>query len=417
MRVLLVLIPYLCIPRPFFTVKKTCLHLWISFESRTPQLAPRPASMVSSAGDPSNTVSFAAYHVLQIDGYSKTFEAFSNVHSINSRPFSVGGYTWHLQFFPKGDRPDNTDSMSFILLLDADNIDDEAVRVTTAEATLSLLDQDQKPVPYYSSTTGMVRLSKIVPGGGVGFEDFLEKEELEQSQVLNDDCFAVRVDIRIVKEEAVPSMAAVVPPSDMHQHLFDLLSSKEGADVELQAGGETFAAHRLLLGARSSVFREELFVPTPQKIIQIDDMEAPVFRAMLTFIYTDAWPADMDRQDGFGMTQRLLAAADRYNIHRLKLMCEDRLCNHIDTGSVANILALAEKHHCAGLKNACFQFLVGSSTALFAVIGTKEFARLARSCPAITKELISNVAARCREKGKIVGWNPEIPEIQYWFPI
>jgi len=124
---------------------------------------------------------------------------------------------------------------------------------------------------------------------------------------------------------------------------------------------------------------------------------------MLAFIYTDTWP-DMGGQDESAMAQRLLAAADRYGIQRLKLMCEDWLCGHIDTGSVAAILALAEKHRCAVLKKACMEFL-GSTAALFAAMGTKEFESLALSCPTITKELICNVIVRNKEKGKTVGWN------------
>jgi hypothetical protein len=89
----------------------------------------------------------------------------------------------------------------------------------------------------------------------------------------------------------------------------------------------------------------------------------------------------------------LLAAADRYSIRRLKLMCEDRLCSHIDTGSVATILALAEKHRCAILKKVCLEFL-GSAT-LFAAMGL----------PHYHQELICNVIARNQEKGKTVGWN------------
>lgn len=102
------------------------------------------------------------------------------------------------------------------------------------------------------------------------------------------------------------------------------------------------------------------------------------------------------------------------------MICEDRLCDRIDTGSVATMLALAEKHRCAGLKDACFEFL-GSSTTLFAVIATEEFKCLAQSRPAIIQELIFNVIARYREKGKIVGWNPEsedsVTKIPALFPL
>jgi speckle-type POZ protein len=155
-----------------------------------------------------------------------------------------------------------------------------------AEATFSLLDQDHKPVS--SGTTRTVDFSKF---GllGYGFKYFIRNQELERSEFLNDDCFAVRVDVHIFKQAPALPMA-LIPPSDMQRHLSGLLSSKLGGDVEFLVGGETFAAHRLVLRARSLVFKA--FVPTMTNaaVIEIEDMEAPVFRAMLAFIYTNTWP-------------------------------------------------------------------------------------------------------------------------------
>ncbi|CAN6270124.1 unnamed protein product [Urochloa humidicola] len=225
--------------------------------------------MEPSAGDPFTTVSVRAYHVLKIDGYSRSYDAFSNIHCINSCPFRAGGYSWIIRFFPKGDNPRNTDFMSFFLVLCDDNVD-EAV---TAEATFSFLDKDQKPVLSYSRTTDVINLSE---SHSIGCHDFIKRKDMKGPKFLKNGCFAIRVDIHIVKK--VPSM--VVPPSDMHQHLLGLFLSKEGADVELRVGGETFTEHRLVLGARSSVFRAELFAQkegvATDNVIQIDDLEAPV---------------------------------------------------------------------------------------------------------------------------------------------
>ncbi|OEL26889.1 BTB/POZ and MATH domain-containing protein 2 [Dichanthelium oligosanthes] len=93
------------------------------------------------------------------------------------------------------------------------------------------------------------------------------------------------------------------------------------------------------------------------------------------------------------MAQHLLVTADRYNLERLKLICEDRLCGHIDTASTATISALAEQHHCHGLKEACFRFLSTPST-LNAVMITDGFDHLTRSCPSVLKEIMANIAAR-----------------------
>jgi hypothetical protein len=81
---------------------------------------------------------------------------------------------------------------------------------------------------------------------------------------------------------------------DVHQHFDHLLKNKVGADVTFEVSGETFVAHRCVLAARSKVFMAQLFGPmtegTTSTVIQIKDMEAKVFVALLSFIYTDSFP-------------------------------------------------------------------------------------------------------------------------------
>jgi speckle-type POZ protein len=59
----------------------------------------------------------------------------------------------------------------------------------------------------------------------------------------------------------------------------------------------------------------------PRPPIKIDGMDAAVFRNLLHFIYTDTLPETA--QEDLAMTQHLLVAADRYDVQRLKLICED----------------------------------------------------------------------------------------------
>lgn len=57
------------------------------------------------------------------------------------------------------------------------------------------------------------------------------------------------------------------------------------------------------------------------------------------------------------MAQHLLAAADRYALERLKLLCETKLCEDVAINTVATTLALAEQHHCHQLKAVCLKFI------------------------------------------------------------
>uniref|UniRef100_A0A8I6YC72 BPM/SPOP BACK domain-containing protein n=2 Tax=Hordeum vulgare subsp. vulgare TaxID=112509 RepID=A0A8I6YC72_HORVV len=108
----------------------------------------------------------------------------------------------------------------------------------------------------------------------------------------------------------------------------------------------------------------------------------------------------MDQREESAMVQHLLVAADRYALERLKLICEDKLCNRIDTNSVATILALAEQHHCHELKAACLVFL-SSTTNLEAAMESEGFEYLTKTCPGVIKDfLISHVVPSLLGKRK-----------------
>jgi len=220
------------------------------------------------------------------------------------------------------------------------------------------------------------------------------RKALEGSAYLKDDCFSVRCDVTVSTTAVRIPRSVAVPPPDMHQHIGRLLESQVGTDVTFQVGEETFAAHRLVLAARSPVFMAQLFGPMKERStghVRIDDMDPRVFRAMLHFIYTDSLP-DMDSgDDARAMAQHLLVAADRYDMERLKLTCEDRLCDYINTGTAATTLVLAELHGSRGLKEACFEFLKSPGN-LKATMDCDEFQHLTNSCPSLLSELLANVA-------------------------
>lgn len=218
---------------------------------------------------------------------------------------------------------------------------------------------------------------------------------------LRDGSFSIRCDITIIKDigsaGTMDKEFVVVPRINLHRCLGDLLKNMDGADVTFHVGGEKISAHTSVLAARSSVFKAELFGAMKENLgdpIGIDDMEADVFKSLLYFIYTDSVPVlDMTSNEGeahgdVAMASHLLVAADRYNIKRLNLICEEKLCNHIDTNMVATSLALSEQHGCKGLKEACFEFLA-SPSKLKAMKASDGYEK--KSCPSVLKELITRL--------------------------
>ncbi|EER91604.1 BTB/POZ and MATH domain-containing protein 1 [Sorghum bicolor] len=338
----------------------------------------------------------SGYHVLRIRGYSSIKVAFPNGSHFDSHPFRVAGHTWVIRYYPNGDRPETADHISFYLrFMDQVGPGEEVM----AQFVFSFIDQVEMQKPAF---VGNLEARRFGTNGSWGNKEFIKKESLEQSNRLKDDCFSIRCDIIVAglpRAEAAAAFVVAVPPLELPQHLGALLLAGKGADLRFLVGDKTFAAHRCVLGARSPVFDAMLFGQmkegtATENCIRIDDMAPQVFQTLLHFIYTDSLPETIEQDDsGATMAQHLLEAADRYDLQRLKLICEDRLCQQIDVSTVATTLALAEQHHCQALKEACFEFLKSPKT-LDEVSATDGFQHLVKTSPSVLFQLMSKLAER-----------------------
>ncbi|KAM3214157.1 hypothetical protein ACQJBY_066534 [Aegilops geniculata] len=222
---------------------------------------------------------------------------------------------------------------------------------------------------------------------------------MRPSGYLKDDMLTLRCTITILKEVPVPTISAeevITPPSaNLHQHLGELLQSETGADVNFHVRGESFAAHKNILAARSPVFKAQFFGDMKEKCsahVEVKDMEATVFRVMLHFVYTNMVPElDGPLEEVTTMAQHLLAAADKYGLGRLKLICEIKLSGGISIDTAATTLVLAEQHNCLKLKAKCVKFIVSTPAVLEAVLATEGYKHLQASCPLVLTELLKSV--------------------------
>ncbi|CAL5005162.1 unnamed protein product [Urochloa decumbens] len=202
-----------------------------------------------------------------------------------------------------------------------------------------------------------------------GWSQFIAVPHLEENNVKNGRICLVCA-IMLVNDSSIP-----MPPSDLGDHLGALLDSADGTDVSFFIGGQTFQAHRTVLAARSLVFRAELLgsmAESTMSSITLQDIAPETFKLMLQFIYTDAFPEDHELGDPamrIKTLMLLLAAADRYALGRLKLLCAKRLWDNMALTSVAGTLAFADKHNCPELKEKCLDFIVTSGTRVFLTDG------------------------------------------------
>ncbi|KAL5197217.1 hypothetical protein ABZP36_000729 [Zizania latifolia] len=334
---------------------------------------------------------------------------------IASETFSVGGYQWAVYFYPDGKNPeDNSAYVSVFIALASEGTDVRAL------FELTLLDQSgkgkHKVHSHFDRSLESGPYTLKYRGSMWGYKRFFRRTALETSDFLKDDCLKINCTVGVVVStiDYYRPHSIQVPDSDIGYHFGMLLDNHEGVDVILNVGGERFHAHKLVLAARSSLFRSKFFNAVwdgekneadgrsdeLQEIV-IDDMEPKVFKAMLHFIYRDTLVDDneLNASSSEGsifdtLAAKLLAAADKYDLSRLRLLCESYLCKGISVTTVASTLALADRHHAMELKAVCLKF---AAENLSAVIRTEGFDYLKDNCPSLQSEILRTLAG-CEEE-------------------
>ncbi|XP_037480776.1 BTB/POZ and MATH domain-containing protein 1-like [Triticum dicoccoides] len=336
-------------------------------------------------------------HLFRIANYTEVKATVANREHVESSTFTVGGHEWRIDCYPNSCVKPHNGCISLFLRRTSSGAAHFLRRsagsgakadVAMASIKFSLLDRDGSPARTQSAP----------------------QRQFEKERYLKDDCLMVLCDVTVdlgLRTDSCTEVAAAPeptgewppPPFELDGELTTAIWKKQRADVRIEVGGETLAAHRWMLEARSPVFKEDLSLAfTAGKKtaeLRIDDMDAEVARALIRFIYTDALAADVRQQldAAAAMAERLLVAAHRYRVEKLKLICEEALCRHIGMSSVAATLALAERHRCPTLKKACMQF-ISSPANLVAVVATDGFEQLKIGCPPDLVDLMAKHLAK-----------------------
>nr|CAB3480396.1 unnamed protein product [Digitaria exilis] len=260
-------------------------------------------------------------HVFEIVGYSLK-RGLGVGKFVRSRVFSVGGYDWSIRFFPDGLNESCKEYVSVYLELMSNNSEVRACY------SLGLIHQASK-TPGIEWSRKLPRLFKSSDNTrrfGPRNPKFLLRTELEMDYIC-DDCLTIECNIVVAMKPQLSDVRVNyeidVPTCDIPEHFAELLDQKK-------------------------------------RVVTIKDVEPDIFKALLRFVDTGSMHGmgdDLDGDDYKDMIWHLIAAADKYAIDRLKLMCQSILSKNLSVENVATTLALADQHNCDKLKEVCIEFI------------------------------------------------------------
>jgi speckle-type POZ protein len=338
-------------------------------------------------------------------------------YSIPSGAFQIGGHTWALDcsFNRQGHL------VSIFLELLTPYIAQDLV---VAKAGLKIEDPLGR-LPAIEWRSEEAHTFTIWSGDGSGSEQtggrswklsVPEEFRGNESRYVQDDRLTILCTVEVLQEEHNSTIADDIHkllflPSEPDQKYSESERTRHACmlpDVTFVVEQTEIPAHRLVLAMRSPVFAAELLGDMRESTarrVRVDDMRASTFRAMIRFIYTDELPIKAIRNDAsqrackdkcaakrrVAMACDLLAAADRYDLEKLRLMCEEVLYESMDAASVVPTLLVAHgRYNCRQLEASCIEYLASEA----AVRATDEYKQLEEGCKSLVVEAMNKVGTR-----------------------
>ncbi|XP_058803698.1 speckle-type POZ protein-like [Phymastichus coffea] len=134
----------------------------------------------------------------------------------------------------------------------------------------------------------------------------------------------------------------------------NLINNKQFSDVRLTVQNREIFAHKLVLSANSAVFAamfQHKMLENEENIVKIDDISYNTLNVLLHFIYTGECKLSED------IVIDLFKAADKYELMKLKNICEEELCRSISVNNVIALLQLADLHSAENLKKEAIELI------------------------------------------------------------
>ncbi|XP_065205296.1 speckle-type POZ protein B-like isoform X7 [Planococcus citri] len=326
------------------------------------------------------------FHFHEAKGETLYSPAFSSTNSIDS-------LKWYLSLYPNGE----TDAKNFIGLY---------IHLSKRSGLIFIIEKIFAEVTFYSLNS-KGKEDYVVPMDvtefeypntdktGWGFDEFIKKDAKFRNKLLsNNNALTIRCEVKysnmkdITRSSHECDFDIEMPECDLSKNFALLFEKQTLTDVVLSVNGKEYPAHKAVLAARSPVFCAMFTHSTKENElgrVEIEDINEAVVEEMLKYIYT----GKCENLDG--LAEGLMAAADKYDLNRLKIMCAKKLFKVLSVENATNVLVLADMHHYEDLKREAIKFIVANFAQVFI---TKGWQNMLLSYPPLANEVCQAIARK-----------------------
>ncbi|XP_065205298.1 speckle-type POZ protein B-like isoform X9 [Planococcus citri] len=281
---------------------------------------------------------------------------------------------WYLLLYPNCSHPDGTNNLMKVSLhMSSRQYSFDKTKKIFAKMAFSILNENCKE--ERKQTTSIKEFSYNGPENTIrGFGKCIKKDANFRKKLLLNNTLRIRCEVMfsdakdIIGSSHQCEFHLDVPECNFSENFVSLLENQELTDVIISANGKDYPAHKAVLAARSPVFRAMFKYSTRENMlnrVDIEDINEIVVGEMLKYIYTGKC-SNLKK-----LAAELLAAADKYDLYQLKMICARTLLEGLSVENAAKVLVLADMHCVKELKNKVIKFIVSKPTEVLSTEGWK----------------------------------------------
>ncbi|XP_044736264.1 speckle-type POZ protein-like isoform X2 [Chrysoperla carnea] len=262
---------------------------------------------------------------------------------LTSPTFTVGknNSVWCLKLHRKFNIFDSQNYLTLYLKL----VSSDEEKPALASYKFSIINEKSEKVHEFEG------VERFAQGKKISYNITREDRVLPKTfQLLSEDKLTIFCEIIVLHDYITDHSSSIqVPESRLLDDFSMLFESKKFCDFTLTVdGGKEFQVHKNILAARS-----------------------PVFAAMFEHEMEEC-KQNRKAENLETMAGKILAAADKYDLKRLKKLCEKELCTSLTIENAAETLILADIHNADQLKAEAIYFINNNNSAVKSTTGWKE---------------------------------------------
>ncbi len=304
--------------------------------------------------------------------FSYTIENFIDLEesSIRSSEFSIRDTKWYVKVFPHYMK-DNIEYISVFMYLykSKRSVNEVIYKVSIINNKNQL------------SNTLTTNLHKYLVKGSYGYHKYIRRDRLTEDLMPNRE-LKLRFEIDLFDSD-------LKHENRITYDLKNLVNNNKYSDFVFVVENKEIFAHKSILSVRSKVF-EAMFandMDSQSNRCTIDDIESEVFEQLLTFIYTGNAPKAQT------MVEKLLAAAQKYEILEIKDFCANIIFKDIKNENAIQSLIIADKYKATKLLDKIIEFIADNFQSILN-ISYKEWENFIVENPKYVTKLFKTMAKK-----------------------